>query len=243
MIWIIGGTCETRELVKRLNGRKNYIITAATEDGKQFIDSQNLLIGRMDYHEMVKFIQENQIKLVIDLSHPYAVLVSKNAQRAASSQNVKYIRYVRPQAVFTDCVIYKKSLDECIEYLKSVSGTVFFTTGSKNIGRFEKIKGNNRFVYRILPSIPGIEECKKYNVLIKDVVAMLGPFSVELNRAMFKEYDADYVIMKDSGIEGGTNEKIKACINLGIVPVVIGREKEEGIEDLDEIVELIFEKG
>ena len=56
---------------------------------------------------------------------------------------------------------------------------------------------------------------------------------------MFKEYDADYVIMKDSGIEGGTNEKIKACINLGIVPVVIGREKEEGIEDLDEIVELI----
>ena len=30
----------------------------------------------------------------------------------------------------------------------------------------------------------------------------------------FKEYDADYVIMKDSGIEG-VLMKIKACINLG----------------------------
>ncbi len=239
MIWIIGGTCETGKLVKRLKGGKDYIITAATEDGKQFIDSQNLLTGRMDYHEMVKFIQENQIRLLADLSHPYATLVSKNAQKAANSQNVKYIRYVRPQVIFIDGVIYKESFDECIEYLKSVSGTVFFTTGSKDIGRFEKVKGNNRFIYRILPSIPGIEECKKHDVLIKDVVAMLGPFSVELNKAMFKEYDADYVIMKDSGIEGGTNEKIKACISLGIVPVVIGREKEEGIHNLDKIVDLI----
>ena len=152
MIWIIGGTCETRELVKRLNGRKDYIITAATEDGKQFIDSQNLLIGRMDYHEMVKFIQENQIKLVIDLSHPYAVLVSKNAQRAASSQNVKYIRYVRPQAVFTDCVIYKKSLDECIEYLKSVSGTVFSQQDLKHRA-FERLRGTiDLFTGFCLPS-------------------------------------------------------------------------------------------
>ena len=38
--------------------------------------------------------------------------------------------------------------------------------------------------------------------------------------------------MKDSGIRGGTKEKLLACRDLGIVPLVIGRQEKEGYTDL-----------
>ncbi len=68
---------------------------------------------------------------------------------------------------------------------------------------------------------------------MKDIVAVLGPFSIEYNKAMFKEYNVDYVVMKDSGKEGGTLNKIKACEELDIKPIIIGRDEEEGYHNLD----------
>lgn len=56
---------------------------------------------------------------------------------------------------------------------------------------------------------------------------------------MFEEYKANYVIMKDSGDKGGTIEKIQACQELRITPIIIGRKDEDGINDLDEIEKII----
>ncbi len=239
MIWIIGGTSEAGELVRRIKGRKDFIITSATEEEKEFIDCKELRVGRMDYNNMIKFVRENNINLIIDLSHPYAKIVSKNAKKVSKLENIKYIRYVREKTHIPSEVVYNKSFNDTLDYLKNVKGIVFFTTGSKNIGDFETIKGSNRFIYRILPTPSSINECKKYNVKVKDIVAVLGPFSKEFNYLMFKEYNVNYVVMKDSGKEGGTIEKINACIELGIVPVMIGRELDSGIYDLDEIIRQI----
>ncbi|NMB27280.1 MAG: precorrin-6A reductase [Tissierellia bacterium] len=233
MIWIIGGTSESRELVDRIKDLDNYIVTSATDSEKEFIDSSNLIVGRMNYKEMAQFIDENHISLIVDLSHPYAKEVTNNAKRIAEYKNIKYIRYTRDKVIPKSKGIYLNSYEECYDYLKGITGTIFFTTGSKNIGDFEKIRGNNRFIYRVLPALESIEECKKYNVKLKDIVGVLGPFSKEYNKIMFKEYNADYVVMKDSGLQGGTLEKIKACEELNIIPIVIGREDEQGINSID----------
>ena len=59
---------------------------------------------------------------------------------------------------------------------------------------------------------------------------------------MFKEYGANYVIMKDSGSTGGTMEKLKACKELGITPIIIDREEEQGINTLEELENIIRQK-
>ncbi len=216
----------------------NFIVTVATDSGKEFIQSPRLCKGRMDYEEMLYFIQKNNISLIVDLTHPYARLVSENAKKAAEKMNIEYIRYTRKT---TDKLegVYLNSYEEAYEYLKGIRGTVFFTTGSKNIGDFEKVRGENRFIYRILPALESIQICRKYSVKLKDIVAVLGPFSLEYNKAMFKEYGAHYVVMKDSGEEGGTMDKIRACKELGITPIIIGREMEEGVTSLDSIEKII----
>ncbi|MEA4960049.1 precorrin-6A reductase [Lutispora sp.] len=239
MIWIIGGTAETREIIDRIKDMDNYIITSATDSEKEFIPYSNLVVGRMDYASMADFIDENHISLIVDLSHPYAAEVTENAKRAAQSRSIKYVRYVRSKVELEGMGTYLRDYDECLDFLKRINGSVFFTTGSKNIGEFEKIRNKNRFIYRILPAPESIEECRKHEIRMKDIVAVLGPFSKEFNKAMFAEYDVDYVVMKDSGREGGTIEKIQACRELGIMPIIIGRRDEEGIYDIDEIENII----
>lgn len=239
MIWIIAGTSEAREIIDRIKDLDCYIATVATEEGREFISSNNISVGRMNYDEMNSFIKENNISLIVDLSHPYAKVVSNNARKLAEKKNVKYIRYIREKTRESSEGIYLKSYEEAYEYLSNVHGTVFFTTGSKNIGEFEKVRKENRFIYRILPALESIKECKNHNVSIKDIIAILGPLSMEYNKIMFSESKADYVIMKDSGVKAGTIEKIKACEELSISPIIIGREKEEGINTLDEIEDII----
>lgn len=243
MIWIIGGTSEAREIVDRIKDLNNYIVTIATDGGKEFVNSDKLLVGRMSYKDMVKFCEENKISLIVDLTHPYAKIVSENAKQVAKDLEIYYIRYMRDKIELKINAIYLNSYDEAYDYLSKISGTVFFTTGSKNIGDFEKVRDKNRFIYRILPAMESIEECKKHNVHMKDIVAVLGPFSKEYNKVMLDEYKAKYCIMKDSGHKGGTLEKLQACEELGVIPIVIGRETENGVKDLDLIEKIIRERN
>jgi precorrin-6A/cobalt-precorrin-6A reductase len=87
-----------------------------------------------------------------------------------------------------------------------------------------------------------IEACTNNDVKLHDIGAMMGPFSEELNMAMFQEYHAEYVIMKNSGAAGGTPQKIAACRRLGITPVIIGRHDENGVSDLETLVKLVHKK-
>lgn len=242
MIWIIGGTSEGRELVHRLGNNNKYIITIATEGGKEFLDSNNIFVGRLSKDEMKQFALDNNINAIVDLSHPYAKIVSENAKIVSEELKIEYLRYVRKKADNNENAIYLKSYEECYKYLGKIEGNIFFTTGSKNIGDFEKVKGKNRFIYRILPALDSLVECRKYNIKMEDIVSILGPFSIEFNKIMFEEYKADYVIMKDSGTRGGTTEKIQACEELGIKAIIIGREEENGFHSLEALEKVLKDK-
>jgi len=133
LIWIIGGTREAAELVQRIKGDAKYVITAATESEREFLNDKNLVVGRMDRIGMEAFIRKNSIYLIVDMSHPYALEVTKNAKEVARKLNIDYIRYVRKKTKDTEGSIYLDSIEECQKFLRSVKGCVFFTTGSKNI--------------------------------------------------------------------------------------------------------------
>ena len=242
MIWIIGGTTESSILISRIKGLLKYVISVATYSGREVIDDEeheNVVVSRMNYEEMLEFIRVQNIETVIDMSHPYAVEVSENARLACENKKIKYLRFVRKKTEFKN-VVCVNSLGQCIEFLKVIQGCVLFTTGIKNIKDFEAIKDKRRFIYRVLPTIFSMQECASNNIKMKDIIGMLGPFSEELNVSVFKEYAADYVVMKDSGEVGGTPQKIDACFKCGITPVVIGRSFENGIDDMDKLLEMIL---
>ncbi|MDD4503984.1 MAG: precorrin-6A reductase [Clostridiaceae bacterium] len=243
MIWVIGGTSEAKQLINRFKGKKEFVVTVATYSGAEMIHDLQPIVGRMDYKEMVQFIREKSIDTIVDMSHPYALEVTQNARAASCETGTVYIRFVRKSSDMEDC-IFVESIEKCVSYLKNVKGCVFFTTGIKNIRDFEKIRDANRFIYRVLPSVFSIQECVDRGIRMEDIIAILGPVTEEMNYQMFRDYKVDYVVMKDSGKEGGTIEKINACKRLGITPIVILRQSEEkGIENIEEILKVLAING
>ena len=236
MIWILGGTSESVELLRRIKGKIEYIVTVATESGKECLPrTEPVRVGRLNPSQMRAFIKEQTIDVVVDLTHPYATEVTQNVRQVCEEFHLCYLRYLRESSKIGDAV-RMASIEECAMFLQQLSGTsVFFTTGSKHIGEFQKIRGANRFVYRILPAAGSLEECDKHQVKMKDIVAALGPFSKAMNIAMFREYQAEYVVMKDSGRAGGTPQKIAACEKLGITPVLLLREEDSGFTSLEKL--------
>ena len=59
----------------------------------------------------------------------------------------------------------------------------------------------------------------------KEIVALQGPFSEELNIALYRQYGADVVVTKNSGEIGGTDTKLTAARKLGLPVVMIDRPK------------------
>lgn len=238
MFWIIGGTSEAAEVERQILDLDNYIITIATEEGKEFLRGSRFFVGRMNVDEMKSFCQDRNIESILDLSHPYAELVSQNAKKVAKDLKIEYYRYVRPKVISGDQEIFLDDVESVCLYIRSLSGTFFFSTGSKNAPQFLKFRGDNRFIFRVLPSEESIRILRENGVEMKDIIAELGPFSEEQNYLTMKEKAVDYLVTKDSGANGGADEKIRAARRLGIKTIVIGRREENGI-DLNKAVSLI----
>ena len=238
MFWIIGGTGEAAEVERQILDMDNYVITIATEEGKEFLRGSRFFVGRMDMEEMKIFCRKWEIKSILDLSHPYAQIVSENAKTVAKELKIDYYRYVRPKAISGDKEIFVEDVEGVCQYIRSLSGTFLFSTGSKNAPEFLRVRGENRFIFRVLPSEDSIRILREHGVEMKDIIAELGPFSEEQNYLTMKEKAVDYLITKDSGSVGGADEKIRAARRLGVQSIVIGRREESGI-DLGEAVRMI----
>ena len=95
-ILLFAGTTEGRNLAEFLE--KNQIPTevcVATQYGETLLEEGKYLhvhAGRLDETEMEQQIQKQQITLVIDATHPYAVIVSQNIRRACSRTGTEYIQ-------------------------------------------------------------------------------------------------------------------------------------------------------
>ena len=69
---------------------------------------------------------------------------------------------------------------------------------------------------RVLSIQNVIETCRMLGFEGKNLIAMQGPFSKELNAAMLRQYDCRYLVTKDSGKAGGFEEKIQAAREIWI---------------------------
>ena len=167
------------------------------------------------------------MQVIVDASHPYAVNVSRNAMAACEKVKVPYVRYERPAS---DLPEYKNlhvavDYEEAARLAAGLGETIFLTTGSRQLGVFraEPLLQGKRLVARVLPEASVLEQCRNLGFLPKDIVAMQGPFSLELNQALYRAFQAEVVVLKNSGNPGGCAEKIAAAVALGLQVVLVDR--------------------
>lgn len=239
----MSGTEEGREIVERLNERGvDVVTTVATEYGHEIYEKIGLghlcLQGRLDITGLSGLIHDKNIKTLIDATHPYAAQASLNAIKVSEECGIKYIRFQRPSTVLDsactdktdikelESVHFVKNVDEAVEWCrKSDRKNILLTTGFSSVEKFVKLKDEKNIYIRMLPMPVPIEQCVRMGIKSSNILALQGPFTLELNKAIFNQYHIDVVITKDSGKTGGVPEKIQAAMEMGIDTVVIKREE------------------
>lgn len=233
-ILIFAGTTEGRKLSECLSGCKiAHTLCVATEYGEIILQEDPLRKihrGRMTAQEMKTFIQNGNYVAVVDATHPYAELVTENIKTAMQGMKIPYLRLKREEdkRKEQEKLQYFNTSEECAKALEKIDGNIFLTTGSKELPKYctsDSIK--NRLYVRVLPSQESLSICMEQGIQGKHIIAMQGPFSIEMNKAIIKQYDIACLVTKESGRIGGYQEKLKAAKQADIPVYVIGHKREE----------------
>ena len=234
-IVIFSGTTEGR-LLSRLLAEKGADVTVcvATEYGCEEQGEApgiTVLTGRKTVEEMTSLLRGSD--LCVDATHPYAAAVTENIRRACGLAGVPCRRLLRDRSADTDALVVD-SAEAAAKLMADREGNILLATGMKELSAFAGISPA-RLYPRVLPTGDSIAACERAGIPHRNIIAMQGPFSAELNEALIRQFHIAYLVTKDGGKAGGFQEKVQAAENTGIELVLIRRPEETG-ESFDEVV-------
>ncbi|SHI56066.1 precorrin-6A/cobalt-precorrin-6A reductase [Desulfosporosinus lacus] len=216
MILLLGETAAAREISECLNSRRLELIRMQTWSEKMCLHSPTL---------------------IIDASPPSSSVKFSPLRQWCEPRGIPYLRLERPETIIpVSPLIYPvDNWEEALLQLEWRVGalhqekgrpvTIFVTTGSHQLESIVRSPFARfaRIVVRVLPEGRLVQKCQDMGIPPRNIVAMQGQFSRDVNRVFFKFYGADILLTRDSGFAGGTDTKISAALELGLEIVFIKR--------------------
>lgn len=225
---IFGGTTEGRELSERMAAAGAQVtVCVATEYGGETQPAGEHLavrIGPMTAAEKQALL--SGADLCVDATHPYAAHITSSVREACEAAGIPYRRLLRSESTVEGAVIFD-TVEEAAAYLQERDGNILLTTGAKELPAFASLDPA-RLYPRVLASHAALDACEAIGVPRKNIIAMQGPFSQELNEAILRQFEIRYLVTKDGGAPGGFPEKAAAAKTTGAELILMRRPEETG---------------
>lgn len=224
-IWTIGGTQESAAFVRSLvAAHLACIVTVTTESARSLYPNHPLVqiwVGRLQPETLPDFLQTHSIRCVVDASHPFAVEVSRMAIDAAKNYQLPYLRYERES--IDSGGIHFSSFDTLLNSDRLLRERVLLTIGYRPLALFQPWQTRSTLFARILPSQVALEAAFNAGFTPDRLIALRPPISIDLERALWQQWQISLVITKASGSAGGEDTKQQLAHELGISLVVVDR--------------------
>lgn len=219
-VLVFAGTTEGRELAELLaDSNIKCSVCVATDYALELMNDKRLDVhcGRLTEEEMEVLMRDGKFDVVVDATHPYAQIVSQNVRQAADKESISLIRLRRSTESAEEGFVSFKTHEECSTWLSFQTGNILLTTGSKDLGSYAKNETiKNHLFVRVLPGEESIRLCTANGITGRQIIAMQGPFSAQMNECILREYSIDWMVTKISGHAGGFEEKVEAAKKAGV---------------------------
>ena len=226
---IFSGTTEGRELSRAVAALGiEATVCVATELGAEEqgrTPGITVCTGRLDADAMATLLQG--VALCVDATHPYATEATRNIRAAAAAAGVEYHRLLRPASNLPAGSVVLPGAAQAAAYLADRPGRILLATGAKELPAFAALDPQ-RLYPRVLPTAAGIAACETAGIPHRNILALQGPFTTELNVALLRQFAIAYLVTKDGGAAGGFAEKAEAAAQCGVQLVVLRRPEEQG---------------
>ena len=207
-VWILSGTSDGPIFANKLV-RLNYTVFAGVVTHRA-VKSYNknpklhIITGKLkDKNEIINFIQRNNIKFVVDATHPFALIISKNLNEACKEIGT-------PLLVFERKSLLKKSNNfEYISGMKEIKNidlenkNILLAIGSRSLNdtaNYYRKCGANVFS-RVLPTHESISKALG-SCIKKSNIAILEPSKTNqscLEKKLCDFWQIDYILCRESG--------------------------------------------
>lgn len=231
MILLLSGTSEGRILGARLRAEGlPFVASVTTPEARRLfaeIDpAPEVLVTRFSGDTFATFLRERRVSAVLDATHPFAQRISESAIQAAAQARIPYVRYERPARGFSGDardVLTVSTVEAAAGACSERGQRILLTTGAKTLRVFHEVIVRKLVMARVLPTVASLTQALDAGLPPAQVLALRGPFSEQLERALLQEYRIDLLVTKDSGAAGGLDTKLKAAAALRVPAVVVSR--------------------
>ncbi len=245
-IVVFGGTTEGREFSRELALRGAEVTVCVVSDyGKEEQGTHpgiTVRVGSLSREEKQELLRE--AALCVDATHPYAGHISASLREACAESGTPYRRLLRQESETGDSRLFETA-EQAAHWLSEREGNVLLVTGAKELNAFRSLPPERLFP-RILPNHRSLEACEALEIPHRNIIAMQGPFTREMNRATIRQYRIRFLVTKDGGDPGGFREKAEAAQETGAELLVLRRPPETGLQYetiLKECIRLLSEEN
>lgn len=253
---ILGGTVEGRRMAEDLHAHRGRHADDCTEQSITVIYSVAGLVrvpqlpckvvsgGFTRFGGLPQYIRDNGIDALLDMTHPYAQLISQKASDAAVARGIPCWRFHRPAWVpqaqddWVDCRDWPDVLRRVED-----KASILFTAGqmdAKVLGLLESLYGKSSKSYVLRTAVPPESSLPPGMHWIEAI----GPFSLEGESSLMQEFAIDALVSKNSGGDS-TSAKLTAARNRGIPVYMLSRPQTvptDGVfEDYDQCLSSVLD--
>jgi cobalt-precorrin-5B (C1)-methyltransferase len=246
MILIFGGTTEGKKVAELFDLiGKDYFYSTKTNAHKGIKGKR--VFGEMDVSKMKLFCMRNNIRLLIDAAHPFAIDLHKNIYELSVSLKLDVIRYERifPKVQDFELLRYFDSYDDmATEVLKGHFKNVLALTGVQTIIKLQSLTAHINCYFRILDTPLSLEKAKKTRIVKGFVIPMNPKADADELIGLAKRLNAEILLSKESGESGYFETKVEAASELNIPLWVVKRpllpDFEHVVDNQKELLQLFY---
>lgn len=218
---LLGGTADARRLAGRLAGRAdlNVILSLAGRTENPAPQPVPVRVGGFGGAEgLARFLAAERVGAVVDATHPYAAVISRNAAAACAQAGVPLLALRRPPWRRQEGDRWREVEDVAgaMAALGVASRHVFLALGRNEVRAFEAAPQHCYLVRSVDPVVPPLDVPQAGYVVAR------GPFAQDAERALLEAHGIEVIVAKNSG-GMATYAKIAAARALGIEVLLLRR--------------------
>ena len=217
MILIFGGTTEGRAAVNVIEeAGKPYYYSTKGDEQDIYLHHGIRLSGAMTRRTLKAFCRQNDIRLLIDAAHPFAIQLHQTVEKVAHTLNLLVIRFERiypprDEEHITWCDDFE---DAIRQIRKEDIFTLLALTGVQSIAKLKPLWQESTCCYfRILNRENSRRLAKREGFPEKYLHYY---HAGEDERILLQQLHPEAILIKESGLSGGFNEKVEAALQEGI---------------------------
>lgn len=217
MILILGGTTEGRIAARTLEeAGKTFYYSTKGDEQEVTMHHGIRLQGAMDELDLERCCREHNIQLLVDAAHPFAIQLHQTVEKVAHTLNLLVIRFERiypPRD--EEHITWCEDFEDAIRQIRKEDiFTLLALTGVQSIAKLKPLWQESACCYfRILNRESSRRLAEREGFPEKYLHYY---HAGEDERILLQRLHPEAILIKESGLSGGFNEKVEAALQEGI---------------------------